>query len=145
MRLEFLFTWMRVSHRKLTIRWAFHRKKELKSYHCISGPFVLFTIFPILLEVSFFIVTVLILKQTSICHLWMWMGKFWIMFYLIVHSLKNCMWRVLRVIFKDPSEGKKAQQQGQQRVGRQVAKPLGSSSGNDGSQVHEINKWVLRR
>ena len=73
------------------------------------------------------------------------MGKFWIMIYLIVYSLKNCMWRVLRVNFEDPSERKKAQQQGQQRVGRQVAKPLGPSNRNDGSQIHEINKWVLRR
>ena len=42
-------------------------------------------------------------------------------------------------------EGKKAQQQGQQRFGKEVAKPSGPSSRNNGSQVHEINKWVLRR
>ena len=38
-------------------------------------------------------------------------------------------------------EGKKAQQ----RLGKQVAKPSGPSNRNDGSQVHEINKWALRR
>ena len=27
----------------------------------------------------------------------------------------------------------------------QVAKPSGSNGKNDESQVHEINKWVLRR
>ena len=52
---------------------------------------------------------------------------------------------MLRVIFENPSRKKKAQQQGQQRVGKQVAKPLGSSGTNNGSQAHEINKWALRR
>ena len=28
---------------------------------------------------------------------------------------------------------------------KQVTKPLGPSGRNDGSQVHEINKWALRR
>ena len=30
-------------------------------------------------------------------------------------------------------------------VGKQVAKPLGLSSRNNGSQTHEVNKWALRR
>ena len=47
--------------------------------------------------------------------------------------------------FENPSKRKKAQQQGQQRVGKQVAKPLGSSGRNNGSQAHEVNKWALRR
>ena len=53
--------------------------------------------------------------------------------------------KVLRVIVEDPSGRQKAQQQGQQRFGKQVAKPSGPSGWNDGSQVHEINKWALRR
>ena len=52
---------------------------------------------------------------------------------------------MLRVIFENTSGRKKAQQQGQQKVGKQVAKPSGPSGRNDGSQVHEINKWALRR
>ena len=39
----------------------------------------------------------------------------------------------------------KGQQQGQQRFGKQVRKPSGPSGRNDGSQVHEIKKWALRR
>ena len=50
---------------------------------------------------------------------------------------------MLRVIFEDPSGRKKAQQQGQQWVGKQVAKPLGPSGTNNGSQAHEINKMGL--
>ena len=42
-------------------------------------------------------------------------------------------------------ERRKAQQQGQQRIGKQMAKPLGSSGKNNGSQAHEINKWALKR
>ena len=49
----------------------------------------------------------------------------------------------MRVIFEDPSGRQKAQQQGQQRFGKRVAKPSGPSGRNDGSQVHEINKWGL--
>ena len=30
-------------------------------------------------------------------------------------------------------------------VGKQVAKPLGPSNRNNGSQTHEVNKWALRR
>ena len=52
---------------------------------------------------------------------------------------------MLRVIFENPSRKKKAQQQGQERVGKQVAKPLDPSGMNNGSQAHEINKWALRR
>ena len=52
---------------------------------------------------------------------------------------------MLRVIFEDPSGRKKAQQQWQQKVGKHVVKPSGPSGRNDGSQVHEINKWALRR
>ena len=51
---------------------------------------------------------------------------------------------MLRVIFENPSRKKKAQQQGQQRVGKQVAKPLGPSGTNNGSQAHEINKMGLK-
>ena len=47
---------------------------------------------------------------------------------------------MLRVIFENPSRKKKAQQQGQQRVGKQVAKPLGPSGRNNGSQTYEIKK-----
>ena len=52
---------------------------------------------------------------------------------------------MLRVIFEDPNGRKKAQQQGQQRVGKQVAKPLGPNDRNNRSEAHEINKWALRR
>ena len=41
-------------------------------------------------------------------------------------------------------ERRKAQQQGQQRIGK-MAKPLGPSGRNNESQAHEINKWVLKR
>ena len=51
----------------------------------------------------------------------------------------------MRVIFENPRRKKKAQQQGQQRVGKQMAKPLGPSCKNNGSQAHEINKWTLKR
>ena len=51
---------------------------------------------------------------------------------------------MLRVIFEDPSGRKKAQQQGQQRVGKHVAKPSVPSGKNNGSQAHEINKLALR-
>ena len=30
-------------------------------------------------------------------------------------------------------------------VGKQVAKPLGLSSRNNGSQTYKVNKWALRR
>ena len=52
---------------------------------------------------------------------------------------------LLRVIFENPSRKKKALPQGQQRVGKQVVKPLGPSGRNNRSQAHEINNWVLRR
>ena len=52
---------------------------------------------------------------------------------------------MLRVICENPSRKKKAQRQGQQRIGRQIAKPLDPSCKNNGSQVHEINKWALKR
>ena len=51
----------------------------------------------------------------------------------------------MRVIFENPSRKKKAQRQGQQRIGKQMAKPLGPSGRNNGSQAHEINKWALKR
>ena len=38
-------------------------------------------------------------------------------------------------------EGKKPSNKGS----KQVTKPSGPSGRNDGSQVHEINKWGLRR
>ena len=49
---------------------------------------------------------------------------------------------MLKVIFEDPNGRQKAQQQ---RFGKQVAKPSGPNNRSDGSQVHEINKWALRR
>ena len=52
---------------------------------------------------------------------------------------------MLRVICENPSRKKKAQRQGQQRIGKQMAKPLGPSGRNDKSQAHEINKWALKR
>ena len=52
---------------------------------------------------------------------------------------------MLRVIFENPSRERKAQQQGQQRIGKQMARPLGPSGRNNGSQAHETNKWALRR
>ena len=52
---------------------------------------------------------------------------------------------MLRVIFENPRRKKKAQQQGQQRFGKQMAKLLDPSSRNNGSQAHEIHKWVLKR
>ena len=51
----------------------------------------------------------------------------------------------MRVIFENPSRKKKAQRQGQQRIDKQMVKPLGPSGRNNGSQTHEINKWVLER
>ena len=51
----------------------------------------------------------------------------------------------MRVIFENPSRKKKAQRQGQQRIGKQMAKPLSSSGRNNGSQAHEIKKWALKR
>ena len=42
-------------------------------------------------------------------------------------------------------ERRKAQQKGQQRIGKQMAKPLGPSGRNNGSQAHKINKWALKR
>ena len=50
---------------------------------------------------------------------------------------------MLRVICENPSRKKKTQQQRQQRIGKQVAKPLGPSGTNNGSQAHEINKMGL--
>ena len=52
---------------------------------------------------------------------------------------------MLRVIFENPSRKKKAQRQVQQRIGKQMAKPLGLSGRNNGSQAHEINRWALKR
>ena len=52
---------------------------------------------------------------------------------------------MLRVIFENPGRKKKVQRQGQQRIGKQIAKPLGPSGRNNGSQAHEINKWALKR
>ena len=46
----------------------------------------------------------------------------------------------MRVIFEDLTERQKAQQQGQQRFGKQVAKPSNPSGRNDGLQIHETNK-----
>ena len=51
----------------------------------------------------------------------------------------------MRVICENPSRKKKAQRQGQQRIGKQIAKPLGPSGRNNESQAHEINKWALKR
>ena len=42
-------------------------------------------------------------------------------------------------------ERRKAQRQGQQRISKQMAKLLGPSSRNNGSQAHEMNKWALKR
>ena len=42
-------------------------------------------------------------------------------------------------------ERRKAQQQRQQRIDKQMAKPLGPSGRNNGLQAHEINKWALKR
>ena len=42
-------------------------------------------------------------------------------------------------------ERRKAQQQGQQRIGKQMAKLLGPSGRNNGSQAHEMNRWALKR
>ena len=42
-------------------------------------------------------------------------------------------------------ERRKVQRQGQQRISKQMAKLLGPSSRNNGSQAHEINKWALKR
>ena len=52
---------------------------------------------------------------------------------------------MLRVICENSSRKKKAQRQGQQRIGKHMAKPLGPSGKNNGSQTHEINKWALKR
>ena len=52
---------------------------------------------------------------------------------------------MLRVICENPSRKKKAQRQGQQKIGKQMAKPLGPSGRNNRSQAHEINKWALKR
>ena len=52
---------------------------------------------------------------------------------------------MLRVIFENPSRKKKAQQQGQQRISKQMAKPSGPSDRNNGSQAHKINRWALTR
>ena len=52
---------------------------------------------------------------------------------------------MLRVICENPSRKKKAQRQGQQRIGKQMVKPLGPSGRNNGSQAHELNKWALKR
>ena len=49
----------------------------------------------------------------------------------------------MRVIFENPSRKKKAQQQGQQRIGKQMAKLLSPRGRNNGSQAHKINKWAL--
>ena len=51
----------------------------------------------------------------------------------------------MRVIFENPRRKKKAQRQGQQRFGKQMAKPLGLSGRNNRSQAYEINKWALKR
>ena len=51
----------------------------------------------------------------------------------------------MRVICENLSRKKKAQQQGHQGTSKQMVKPLGLSGRNNGSQTHEINKWVLKR
>ena len=52
---------------------------------------------------------------------------------------------VLRAICENQVERRKAQKQGQQRIGKQIAKPLGPSSRNNESQIYEINKWASKR
>ena len=53
--------------------------------------------------------------------------------------------QLLRVICENPSRKKKAQRQGQQRIGKQMAKQLGPSGRNNRSQTNEINIWALKR
>ena len=53
--------------------------------------------------------------------------------------------QLLRVICENPSRKKKGQRQRQQGIGKQMVKPLGLSSRNNGSQAHEINIWALKR
>ena len=52
---------------------------------------------------------------------------------------------MLRVTFENPSKKKKVQRQGQQRIGKHMAKPLDQSGRNNGSQAHEMNRWALKR
>ena len=52
---------------------------------------------------------------------------------------------VLRVIRENPSRKKKSPTTRAVKIGKQMAKPLGPCSRNNGSQAHEINKWVLKR
>ena len=52
---------------------------------------------------------------------------------------------MLRVIFENSSRKKKAQRQGQQKIGKQIAKLLGSSGRNNELQANKINKWALKR
>ena len=85
-----------------------------------------------------------LVKQTlSIIFMYKWMWLY--------GSIINVMSMGLVFSFnfvEDPSGRQKAQQQGQQRFGKQVAKPSGPSGRNDGSQVHEITngpwggKWA---
>ena len=42
-------------------------------------------------------------------------------------------------------ERRKPRNKGSKGVGKQMAKPLGPSGRNNGSQAHKINKWVLKR
>ena len=42
-------------------------------------------------------------------------------------------------------ERRKPSNKGSKGVGKQMAKPLGPSGRNNGSQAHEINKWVLKK
>ena len=42
-------------------------------------------------------------------------------------------------------ERRKPSNKGSKGVGKQMAKPLGSSGRNNRSQAHEISKWALKR
>ena len=48
-------------------------------------------------------------------------------------------------LFGSPSEREKPGQHRQKGVGKQIENSLNPSNRNNGSQAHEINKWVLRR
>ena len=52
---------------------------------------------------------------------------------------------MLRVICENPGRKKKSPTTRAKRIGKQMVKPLGQSGRNNGSQAHEINKWVLKR
>ena len=40
---------------------------------------------------------------------------------------------------------RKPNNKGSKGIGKQMAKPLGPSGRNNGSQAHKINKWALKR